>query len=296
MILAVGANHITLKRIMRDMGFPVFVGQSVVGAFNTSYVSSALMERVPASVRSLPMINKNLIANKMNAVGKMKTAGLEENIADMSIDPQHEGSWIQKPFASQAGAGITRYVLGAPIPWGYYIQRDVVKHREFRAHVGLWLENPVFTIQEKKPKPELWQSSGLRMEDYEWPTCSVNAAALPVTWNIESGFYFRRSTTPENRAERISRWPLFERVEKLAIKAVKAIGYQYGAVDILMNESRELFVTEVNSHPAIKNEDSINIYRIALEPLKTISQDAIIRLVSGTSGTTTHTLTRRVDV
>jgi hypothetical protein len=121
---------------------------------------------------------------------------------------------------------------------------------------------------------------------------------LPVTWNIESGFYFKRVTTPENRAEKADRFPLIGRLEQVGINAIKALGYQYGAVDILMSYDRKLYVVEVNSHPAIKNPNSVDIYNEALRPVQGLSAQEFRTLVGVdyVAGTSVVTLRRATNV
>jgi hypothetical protein len=242
----------------------------------------------------LPIINKNLVTNKLEAQRKIKDNGLEEHILLYNtanfpeIVPE---DWVVKPYASQGGAGIRTYE-GGYLGSGFYLQKKVNKVREFRAHVGLWLNNPVFTIQEKKAKPEMWQEL-LDDDPYQWPATQYHRERLPLTWNVNSGFYLRRATTPWNRAEKIHRFPLFRRIEEVAVKAVKALGYQYGAVDILMDDNRWLWVVEVNSHPAIKNPTSKEIYIEVLEPLKTMSKVDLFSLTQQASGgTIRRTMTR----
>lgn len=284
MIGVIGGNGITLKRLMLEEGFANAntFNPRVTMVFNASFPEGTMLERVSQRTHSLPMINRKLVTNKLSALQKMDAAGMGENILEYSHDRQYEGRWIEKPFASQAGRGVQRYALSSPVPHGKYLQRDVQKFREFRAHVGLWLRDPVFTIQEKKPKPELWERSfGTR--DYEWPlNREEDRTLLPVTWNIESGFYFKRLTDKDSRAEKRERFPLIKRIEKVGVDAIKALGYQYGAVDILMNDARELFVVEVNSHPAIKNDMSKEQYRYALGVLKTINERLFNILVGRT--------------
>jgi hypothetical protein len=289
MVTVIGGNDITLKKLMLRLGFPktesVISRASVTGVFNASFTPTQLYERVPSWVRNLPMINKNLVVNKLTALQNMATNGMGDNVPVFSLEPRHEGNWICKPYASQAGQGIDRYVLGSYVPSGKYLQKDVIKFREFRAHIGLWLDNPVFSIQEKKPKPELWDATYPEGDhEYEWPLHNeAMRSFLPVTWNIESGFYFKRLTTPEDRAEKVDRFPLIGRIEQVGIKAIKALGYQYGAVDILMSYDRNLYVVEVNSHPAIKNEASVDIYNQVLRPLQGLSTQEFNNLVGGTS-------------
>lgn len=299
MIGVIGGNGITLKKLMLRSGFPkaeqAINRHSMIGVFNTSFPEGVMLRRVPSWVRDYPMINKVLVTNKLQALRAMDAVGMSEHIPEYSIDRRYEDGWIVKPYASQAGHGIHRYVSGSPVHGGTYLQRDVVKFREFRAHVGLWLDSPVFTIQEKKPKEELWEHVFGGMDhEYEWPIRNTAMRGfLPVTWNIESGFYFRRTTTPSTREEKVSRFPLIKRIEKVATKAVKALKYQYGAVDILMNENRELFIVEVNSHPAIKNPASVDIYMEVLRPLAQLSREEFNNLVERTTSTITF---RRTNV
>jgi hypothetical protein len=241
MVTVIGGNGVTLKKLMLRLGFPrpesAINRHSITGVFNASFTTTQMYQRVPNWVQNLPMINKKLVTNKLTALQNMAMAGMEDNVPEFSLEPRNDGFWISKPYASQAGRGINRYVAGSRVPSGKYLQRDVVKFREFRAHVGLWLDDPVFTIQEKKPKPELWDATYPEGDhSYEWPLHNeAMRSFLPVTWNIESGFYFKRLTTPDNRAEKVDRFPLIGRIEQVGINAIKALGYQYGAVDILMS-------------------------------------------------------------
>jgi len=293
LIAVVGANHVGLKRMCRAVGFRNYNqvdANLYTGVFNASYTPS----RLPHIPNAVPTINRTLMTNKLNALRMLEVSGLGEHVADYAEISQNavEGDWIVKPYASQCGHGVRRYT-GGHVPTGCYVQRDIQKFREFRAHVGLWRNFPCFTIQEKKPKPELWNevTGGI---DYHWPVSEDFVNDFPLTWNIESGFYFRRSTTPEDRADKCERFPLFRRIEELAAKAVKALGYQYGAVDILMNADRELFVVEINSHPAIINDNSKEIYKEVLEPLTHMSRERLVEIVGhGQSTGTQHHVFRR---
>jgi hypothetical protein len=312
MISVVGEPYVTLKRIMLGEGFAHLANftsrgrsatQELNGVFNCSYTPPQMRDRVYRRWHyveiDLPIINKKLIANKLEAQQKMEAEEVGEHILtwrrqepSSAAHDRDPNRWIIKPYASQGGAGIRTYE-GGRLNSAFYLQKRVNKLREFRAHVGLWLNFPVFTIQEKKPKPELWQEV-LSDSPYQWPATRYHRERLPLTWNINSGFYLRRSTTPEDRAEKLSRFPLFRRIEEVAIKAVRALGYQYGAVDILMDEDRNLWVVEINSHPAIKNENSKALYIIALEPLKTMSKMDLFSLTQQTtSGTVQRVMTRR---
>jgi glutathione synthase/RimK-type ligase-like ATP-grasp enzyme len=58
-----------------------------------------------------------------------------------------------------------------------------------------------------------------------------------------------------------------ERVENLAIDAIEALGLDFGAVDIIMDNDGEVYVLEVNTAPGLGNTDSIEAYVEAISNL-----------------------------
>lgn len=187
------------------------------------------------------IVNGNLIFNKFRQIRTMIEAGIEcpESVQGA---PDNLTDWIVKPYQSQGGRGIRRATEG-DTPDTHYYQRYIDKRREFRGHVALWLPNGerCFSIQEKK-LPE-----GTNHRDV-------------LCWNHDFGSFFHRSTTPNNRAEKRARFPLFARIEDICIKSCEAIGHDFGAVDLLMDNNRKLWVIEVNTRPGIDTEASWNIY------------------------------------
>lgn len=51
-----------------------------------------------------------------------------------------------------------------------------------------------------------------------------------------------------------------ERIEELAKNAVRALGLDFGAVDIIKDENGEVFVLEVNCAPGLKNQETLQAY------------------------------------
>lgn len=51
-----------------------------------------------------------------------------------------------------------------------------------------------------------------------------------------------------------------ERVEELAISAIRSLGLDFGAVDIIMDENGDVFVLEVNTAPGLKNTETLQAY------------------------------------
>jgi hypothetical protein len=53
---------------------------------------------------------------------------------------------------------------------------------------------------------------------------------------------------------------LLRRLALIGKKAIKAIGYDFGAVDVMMDEAGMLWVIEVNSAPALENDEAVRVY------------------------------------
>jgi len=96
----------------------------------------------------------------------------------------------------------------------------IPKKAEYRAHV---FNGQVIDIQQKKKKREFQADRDTRVR------------------NLANGYIYTRDgiTPPPDLVD-------------LAIRAVSAVGYDYGAVDIIFNERRgACFVLEVNSRPGL---------------------------------------------
>jgi len=67
--------------------------------------------------------------------------------------------------------------------------------------------------------------------------------------NLESNWVYRTGNLKR-----------LERVENLAIDAIKAVGLDFGAVDIIMEEGGHVYVLEINSAPGLGNQDTLDAY------------------------------------
>jgi hypothetical protein len=122
---------------------------------------------------------------------------------------------------STNGRGIVEFELGegqaprAPLYTAY-----VPKKAEYRVHV---FGDEVIDIQQKRKKRGHESERDTRIR------------------NVQNGYvYCREGITPPAG------------IDTLAINAVKACSYQYGAVDIIFNEKRnQCYVLEVNSRPGL---------------------------------------------
>jgi len=124
---------------------------------------------------------------------------------------------------STNGRGIVEYDTksGGPVPSAPLYTAYIPKKAEYRVHV---FGDKVVDIQQKRKKREFNQDDrDTRIR------------------NMANGYvYCRDGIVP----------PVG--INELAVKAVKALGYRYGAVDIIYNEKNNaLYVLEVNSRPGL---------------------------------------------
>lgn len=122
---------------------------------------------------------------------------------------------------STGGKGIVEFTYGEAVPAAPLYTAYIAKKAEYRVHVAF---GKVIDIQQKKKK---------RGFDADARDTRIR--------NLVNGYVYTREniTPPAN-------------IDTLAINAVKALGYQYGAVDVVYNEKRgQCYVLEVNSRPGL---------------------------------------------
>lgn len=122
---------------------------------------------------------------------------------------------------STNGRGIIEHVVGdGPIPVAPLYTAYIPKKAEYRFHV---FNGEVIDVQEKRKKRGFEEDRNTRVR------------------NVQNGYvYCRDNIVPPDGAT------------ALAVAAVSAVGYQYGAVDLIYNEKRgQCFVLEVNSRPGL---------------------------------------------
>lgn len=134
---------------------------------------------------------------------------------------------------STNGRGIVEFERSdAVYPRAPLYTEYIPKKAEYRFHV---FGGKVIDIQQKKKKREFDDNRNTRIR------------------NLNNGYiYCRDNVVPPDGAA------------TLAVNAVNALGYQYGAVDIIYNEKRnQCFVLEVNSRPGLMGT-TLNNYVEAL--------------------------------
>lgn len=125
---------------------------------------------------------------------------------------------VRKNLIGHGGQGIQIVEVGE-IPFAQLYTKYVPKCHEYRVHVAF---GQVIDVTKKKRRNDVPVSEFVR--------------------NYESGWVFCRDDIS-----------LPDKVEKLAIASVAALGLDFGALDVLYKErSNEAFVLEVNTSPGIE--------------------------------------------
>jgi glutathione synthase/RimK-type ligase-like ATP-grasp enzyme len=161
-------------------------------------------------------------SNKLVALRKMKEAGVR--VPDVLLVPNYlaerpNGVWLGRKCHGMQGRDIQVFTPERPgeLRGIDFFSRYIPNRREYRLHV---FRDKVIRVQGKYlDHPEQHTNQYIK--------------------NHEQGFRFR---APRNQLRP-------ERTE-MAIKAVQAVGLDFGAVDVLIGEDGLTYVLEVNSAPA----------------------------------------------
>jgi len=165
------------------------------------------------------VLNHNLTINKWDQCVKLK-----DLVPDVLAAPATEmdGDWIVKPHYSVGGKGIEDWTGNNH--HGKYLQRKIIKDREFRAHGFLWAKDKVPLIQEKT----IFDKSQL-------------------CWNMKKGGSFHYCHQPVRGVEKLDA-DLVKRITDMSVDALKRLKYDMGGVDLCLDTDGELYILEVNSY------------------------------------------------
>lgn len=129
------------------------------------------------------------------------------------------------------------------IPLAPLYTRGIKNNGEYRVHV---FKEDVILYQKKS-----------RRVDEDGNIITADGAEADVR-NLASNWVYRTGNLKR-----------LERVENLALHAVAALGLDFGAVDIIMDEDGKVFVLEINSAPGLGNQDTLAAYANAFNNIKT---------------------------
>jgi hypothetical protein len=158
------------------------------------------------NIRRLPMLNHKQFGNKFDCVKAVQAAGVPapESVRT-GAEIRLEDHWIIKPYYSLGGRDIERLVEGMIIPDTHYLQKEVTNRRyEMRVHCAAWVDAAEWVFQK-------------RVHD---------GGDDQLTWNHHTGGRFITVDNPTD--------PLHNRLRGSVKKIMKVLGYQFGAVDFII--------------------------------------------------------------
>lgn len=232
------ADLLNIKRVRPDGDYVPRIHHSVV-----NWGSSRIPDWMgTAQRRGVKMLNKPeavaIASNKLEAFKTLISSGVA--VPQFTISEQTANEWVQLGHTvierhilrGNSGEGIRivnldddsveNYITPAPL-----YTKFVPKMTEFRVHV---FRGRVIDICEKKKR-----SSENRPENFNRYICST-----------EVGWVFARNNIRDIPA-----------VKDIAIRAVAALGLDFGAVDVMYHEDRPL-VLEVNTAPGLMGTTLVN--------------------------------------
>lgn len=228
------------KELSQVEGFRRFVGGNsfklgdVVVNWGTTKVLTSKMDCMLNMPQAI-----GLAANKYHAFAAM--TGKDVDTVPWTANKAVAQEWqakgrtvvVREVLTGHSGNGILIIEENQAIPDAPLYTQYVFKTKEYRVHAT---QDEVFDTQRKVRDP-----------DQE-----------PLSWKVRSaknGFIFQRNNIKPS-----------EDRNNLAISAVKALGLDFGAVDIVEDKDGKLFVLEVNTAPGLEGQ-TITTYTEILEKL-----------------------------
>jgi len=135
----------------------------------------------------------------------------------------HRPALILKPEIGEAGRGI-KLVNRPTWEHGYIYQEYIDKVREFR----VTMVDDIFAYAMEKMKP----NNG----DVRWNSCRGSE------WTAVNGFS-----------------SLLPKFKRLGAAGVRAIGYDIGATDMMMDADGNLYIIEINSKPGLGPQNAVKL-------------------------------------
>lgn len=175
-------------------------------------------------------LNSHLISNKMKEFEILHEAGLTPKLLYFLPDKEKDYPVLGRKCHHTHGNDILFYEKMPTLcvtHYDFYVQY-ISKIAEFRAHV---LGNEVVLITKKIPKE--------------------GEESDPVIWNYNRGY----SQCTYYKTKRY--WGI---ITDIALKAIKVIKYDFGAVDVIIDKEGKAYILEVNSAPGLTIDNRIESY------------------------------------
>lgn len=226
---ALGARRLRVNGtyLPRSGDFIINLGASIIPRFSDALrgVQGLVFLNRPEAVRNA--------SNKLRAFRILQEAGV--SIPEFTTDNSTASQWIRQGFRvfarevlnGHSGAGI-RVITAHPtitttvVPAAPLYVKQIRNRGEYRVHV---VKGRVIDYIKK------------RRRNGEPATEAQNEVR-----NLENGWVYTRQNLRR-----------LERIEQLAIRAVEALGLDFGAVDIIKDQNGDVFVLEVNTAPGMSD-------------------------------------------
>lgn len=174
-----------------------------------------LREKFSGEIR---IINQHITADKYEAIIKVRNS-IPTPITVERLNRQDlPENFLLKRRYSFGGYGIRIAQNRIPIPGMYYQQRIVNRPYELRILAFDWLPSNL------------------------WPIYKRIGPEDQVTWNHHQGGRFITVNNPE-------RYGIFQRAREYSLHVLSILNMNFGAIDFVVDESREPFFIEINSAP-----------------------------------------------
>lgn len=208
------------RELSNHVGYRVLSGRPLRTHKNILWGNTTIVNNSPQPANAI-----SIAQNKLTTFNSLKLKGV--SIPEFTTDKAKAVEWImagqivfaRQELSSYGGRGIV-VCQELPLPNAPLYVKYVKSNHEFRVHV---VNGAVIDIQEKRRRNE--------------------TEANPFIRNLDNGWVFCRQNIIEPTLLRDT-----------AVKAVKAVGLLFGAVDILYNSDyNTIYVLEINTAPGLSD-------------------------------------------
>jgi len=212
---------------------------------NYGLVQNKLYTKYP-SIKIKPIINKFIGCNKYRAIKEAEHAKILVPKTLMSLTKLDQKlKFIVKKFHSQGGVGIKIATTKSKLKHKYYQEFINDRRYELRVHGFLWEDIDKWTIQKRLGKKE------------------------EIAWNYHNGGTFQSIKCPNN-------YDTFIKAKQIAYSILKLRNMAFGAVDLIVTNSGDIYFIEINSAPGF-TKLSEQVYINAFNTLVKIPKKEILK-------------------
>ena len=189
------------------------------------------------------IINRNIGFSKYTAIKRVASCDIKTPKSCKILMPwQKPSDFIEKRLHSSKGYGIKQATTRSGVTGKYY--QEFIKDRAFelRVHAFIWLPSKTWTVNK-------------RVGDKD-----------KIAWNFSQGGHFRNSSKVSPS--------IISEARNIASKVLEKLKLSFGAVDLIVTTTGDIYFIEVNSAPGF-TEFNEGTYLKAFSELKNIPFDKL---------------------